>query len=157
MRNKGSIEIDRPIDDVFRYTMKNVAEWSITVVEDKVIDNVGDGDVGTTFLCVTEDHGRRMEFQGTVTRHEPPNVSASRLVGKQFDIEVEYHFEDIGGRTRVTQRSIVTPKGFVMKTFFLCCGWMMNKTSCTALNNELASLKQNLEGGADHANKASGS
>ena len=56
MRSLASIEIDRPIDEVFTYTNEKVAEWSLTVVEDTVIEDK-DG-LGTTFLCVTEEHGR---------------------------------------------------------------------------------------------------
>ena len=38
MRNEVSIEIDRPIDEVFQLTNDHVAEWSIIVVEDEIID-----------------------------------------------------------------------------------------------------------------------
>ncbi|MBC8870946.1 MAG: SRPBCC family protein [Planctomycetes bacterium] len=146
MKQQASVEIDRPIDEVFRYTNDNVAEWSLTVVEDEVIDEKPDG-VGSTFRCVTEDHGRRMEFAGVVTRREPPNVSAIHLTGQQFDIEAEYLFEDLGDRTRVTQRSTVAPKGFLKVIFFLF-GWMMKKSTCKAVQNELDNLKRKLEEGA---------
>jgi hypothetical protein len=65
MRNEVSVEIDRPIDEVFRLTNDHVAEWSIIVVEDEIIDKKPEG-VGTTFRTVTEDHGKRMEFQGSL-------------------------------------------------------------------------------------------
>jgi hypothetical protein len=143
MKQQASVEIDRPIEEVFEYTNQHVAEWSLTVVEDQVIEEKPEG-VGTTFLCITEDHGQRMEFQGVVTRHEPPNVSAIQLTGKSFDIEVEYVFEDLGSNTRVTQRSIVAPKGFLKIIFFLF-GWMMHKAGCKAAENELANLKRLLE------------
>ena len=70
MHSTVSIEIDRPIDEVFTYTNEKVAEWSLTVVEDEPIQDTGG--VGTTFRCVTEDHGRRMEFHGVVTHWDPP-------------------------------------------------------------------------------------
>ena len=70
-----SVEIDRPIKEVFDYTIHNVAEWSIIVVKDEVIDEKPEG-VGTTFRVTTEEKGRRMEFDGLVTRHEPPTVHA---------------------------------------------------------------------------------
>ena len=146
MKQQASVEIDRPIDEVFEYTNNHVAEWSITVVEDEVIEEKPEG-VGTTFRCVTEDHGKKMEFQGIVTRHEPPNASAIHLTGQHFDIEAEYLFEDLGGRTRVTQRSAVSPKGFFTVLFFLF-GWMMKKSACKAQENELNSLKRLLEEGA---------
>jgi len=149
MKQQASVEIDRPIEEVFQYTNNNVAEWSLTVVEDEMIEEKPDG-VGSTFRCVTEDHGRRMEFAGVVTRREPPNVSAIHLTGQQFDIEAEYLSEDLGGRTRVTQWSTVAPRGFLKVIFFLF-GWMMKKSTCKAVQNELNNLKRLLEEGAGQA------
>ena len=80
MNQQASVEIDRSIDEVFDYTTNRVAEWSLTVVENNVIEEKPGG-VGSTFRCVTEDHGSRMEFEGVVTRHEPPNASAIHLTG----------------------------------------------------------------------------
>ena len=54
MRNEVSVEIDRPIDDVFRLTIEHVADWSIIVVEDEVLDEQPEC-VGTTFRTVTEE------------------------------------------------------------------------------------------------------
>ena len=48
MKHEVSIEIDRPIGEVFDYTNHNVAESSITVVEDEVIED-REGGVGSTF------------------------------------------------------------------------------------------------------------
>ena len=76
MRSTLSVEVDRPIAEVFDYSMNNVSEWSITCVEDEVLQEKPEG-VGTTFRIVTEERGQRMEFQGVVTRHEPPTASAS--------------------------------------------------------------------------------
>ncbi len=146
MNQQASVEISRPIEEVFEYTNNNVAEWSTTVVENEVIEEKAEG-VGTTFRCVTGDHGRRMEFQGVVTRHHPPNASAIHLTGQHFDIDAVYLFEDLGGSTRVTQQSSVTPKGFLKVVFFLF-GRMMNKVGCKALQNELNNLKRLLEEGA---------
>jgi hypothetical protein len=140
MRNEASVVIDRPIDEVFRLTIEHVAEWSIIVVEDEVIDEMPDG-VGTTFRTVTEDKGRRMEFRGVVTKHDPPHTHAIHLTGDMFDIETAYVFEDLSGRTRVTQFADVTGKGF-FKWFMLLFGWMMNKSHCKASDNELNSLKR---------------
>ena len=40
MHSIASVEIDRPIDEVFRYTNGNVADWSLTVVEDELIEDL---------------------------------------------------------------------------------------------------------------------
>ena len=140
MQTTASVEIDRPITEVFDYTTNNGTEWCTIVVKDEVVDKKPDG-VGTTFRVTTEERGNRMEFDGTVTRHAPPNVHAVSMKGKQFDIEAEYLFEDLGGRTRVTQRSSVNGKGFFKVMFFLI-GWAMKKSSRTALEKELANLKR---------------
>ena len=145
MHSLASIEIDRPIGEVFTYTNDHVAEWSLTVVEDEVIEDKQGA--GTTFRCVTEDNGRRMEFQGIVTVWEPPTRSAINLIGKSFDIDAEYRFEDLDGRTRVTQESTVYGKGFV-RIMFALFGWLMNKQGCKAVTKELESLKDKLESGA---------
>jgi hypothetical protein len=80
MQSEASVEINRPIEDVFEFTNDHVVEWSLTVVEDTVIEETPDR-VGTTFKCVTESRGKRREFQGRVTRWKRPHVSAINLVG----------------------------------------------------------------------------
>jgi hypothetical protein len=143
MQTEMSIEIERPITQVFDYTTNNVAEWCSVVVKDEVIDKKPEG-VGTTFRVITEERGHRMELDGVVTRHEPPTAHTVFMKGKQVDIEAEYFFKDLGGRTRVTQRSTVKGKGFVKLMLFLF-GWLMKKSSRNALEKELSNLKRLIE------------
>lgn len=140
MRTKGSVEIDRLIDDVFRLTNDHVAEWSELVKEEHVINRTDDG-VGTTFRTITEENGRKMEFDGVVTRYEPPHASAIRMTGGVFDIEAGYMFEDVQGRTRVTQIADVHGKG-VFKVVLMLMGVFMKSASCKALDKELQGLKR---------------
>lgn len=141
MRTAGSVEIQRPIEVVFRLTNDHVPEWSSVVLEDEVLEETPDR-VGTTFRSVTEDRGRRMEFQGVVTLHDPPHASGVHLSGDMFDIDVFYSFERLADdRTRVAQRSEVTGKG-LLRPFFLVCGWLLRKSSCNALDQELQGLKR---------------
>lgn len=145
MQSRVSIDVDRPIAQVFEYTNENLSEWSLTCVEDEVIEEKNGGGVGTTFRVVTEEKGRRMEFTGTVTRYDVPTHSACFLVGDHFDIDVSYTYEDLGeSRTRVTIESNVTGKGFVRVMFFLF-GWLMKSSGCKAQENELTSLKRHCE------------
>ena len=53
MESTCSIEIGRPIEAVFDYTLNKISEWSIVVVEDEVTSD-GPVGVGTTFRTVTE-------------------------------------------------------------------------------------------------------
>lgn len=140
MESSSSVEIECPIEEVFDYTNNNVAEWSIVVVEEEIIHETREG-VGTTFRVVTEDRGKRMDFDGVVTHFEPPTASSIEMVGQFFDITADYLFEDLGGRTRVTQISNVRGKGF-FKVVFALFGWMMKKSSCDALEKELSQLKR---------------
>ena len=144
MRSVAMIEIDCPIDDVFCLTCDHLTDWSIIVVEDKVIDPKPDG-VGTTFRTVSEDRGRRMEFRGVVTKYEPPCLTTIQLTGRSFDIQTEYHFEEFNGRTRITQTTDVKGK-VLFKLFMAVFGWMMNKSHCKASENELESLRRFCEG-----------
>jgi hypothetical protein len=147
MRTAASVEIDRPIDEVFEYTHDNVVEWSLTVVEDELIESTP-GRVGSTFRCVTEEHGRRMEFTGEIVCWLPPNRSAVYLTGRQFDIAAAYHFGDLGnGRTRVSQDAVVSPRGF-LKVFFALFGWTFRASGRKAMESELLNLKRLLEDGA---------
>ena len=143
MQAEASVEINCPIEDVFDFTNHHVVEWSITVVEDEVVNETPDR-VGTTFRCVTQGHGKRMVFQGTVTRWEPPHLSAIQLSGDAFDIEAAYFFEATPVGTKVTQKSVITPKGFT-KVFFFLFGWMMGKAGCAEAKKELYNLKRVLE------------
>jgi len=145
MQQQASIEIDRPIREVFEYTTRNVADWSLTVIEDVPLETTPDGGVGSTFRCVTEDHGCKMEFEGTVTKWEPPTLSAIHLIGKQFDIDALYTFEDLGERTRVTQVSVVQAKTMFTKVMFFFVGLFASTSGCKAAMKEMESLKQKME------------
>ena len=147
MQSEASVQINRPIEEVFEFTNDHVVEWSLTVVEDTVTHETP-GRVGTTFKCVTESRGQRLEFRGEVTRWEHPYVSAINLVGDTFDIEAAYFFETTADGTRVTQKAIISPKG-LMRIPFILFGWMMGKASCNEALKELENLKRVLEGRDD--------
>jgi hypothetical protein len=140
MESTCSIEIGRPIEAVFDYTLNKISEWSIVVVEDEVTSD-GPVGVGTTFRTVTEERGDRMEFDGKVTKHEPHTTHSVTMKGKSFDLEVDYTFEDLNGSTRITQHSRVNAKGF-LKVFFFLFGWLMKKGGCDAQQKELENLKR---------------
>lgn len=153
MKQSQSVEIDRPIDEVFESTNTNVDEWSLIVVEDELLESVNDGGVGTTFRIVTEERGQRMEFRSEVTLYEPPHRSGIKMTGQHFDIHANYLFEEVGTNcTRVTQNSEVFPKGILMKIMFTLMGPFMKKSGCNALKQELQSLKDYVEGPKQSAN-----
>lgn len=139
MRNEASVVIGCPIDEVFRLTNQHVADWSLVVTESRTTSESAEG-VGTTFHLVTEENGRRMEFEGVVTRYEPPRYSAVRLHGPMFDIDAEYLFTEVPEGTEVTQRSLVTGKGF-FRIFLRVVGCLFSRSGRKAQLRELNSLK----------------
>ncbi|MEW4490280.1 SRPBCC family protein [Thalassoglobus sp. JC818] len=153
MQTEASVEIQRSIEDVFFLTIDHVPEWSRVVVEDEVIDETPDV-IGSTFRTVTAEGGNRMEFLGEVTAYDPPKFHAIHLTGELFDIDAEYRFEYLGAKTRVTQLSTVTPKGF-LKVFFFMFGWLMKTSSCKATQQELDRLKRFCETQGEQPSSAS--
>ena len=65
-------------------------------------------------------------------------------VGCKENAPEEYSFEDLGGRTRVTQLSTIKARG-PLKIMFFLFGWLMKKSGCDALDRELANLKRLME------------
>ncbi len=140
MKQSLSVDIPRPREAVFPTVLDNLSEWSEACAEDEVLEKVGDGEAGTTFRVVTEERGRRMEFQGVVTAHEPPRHSAVSLTGPAFDIDVAYDFDELEGGTRVTQTSEVKPKGFFKVLFFLMKP-LIKRQGCDAQTKELDAMR----------------
>lgn len=147
MRTEISVEIERPIEEVFEKTFECVPAWSIIVVEDEPIEETPEV-IGSKFKTITEENGRRMEFIGTVLEHDPPHRSRVELTNKAFDLDVIYLFESTPTGTRVTQQSEAKPNGLLMKVMFGLMSRFMRKSSCEAQSNELNSLKAFCEGSA---------
>ena len=140
MITEGSIVVDRQIEDVFDYTTSNVAEWSDIVIEEEMVEEKPDG-VGSKFRTVTEDRGRRMEFLGETLEHNRPKLSRVFLRGDAFEMDVEYRFEELSGKTRVSQKSNVKGKG-MFRVLLPVMGVLMRKSGCRALQKELENLKR---------------
>jgi len=140
MKTVGSVEIDLPIEETYRLTTQDVTKWSTIVTEDEVIEDINSGGIGTRFRTVTEDRGQKMEFLGTVTAADPPKLHSINMTGDYFNLDVEYAFEEINGKTKVTQTSNVAGKGMTRVIFFLF-GWLMKSSSCKSLAEELNGLK----------------
>ena len=144
MHSEVSVEIDRPVEEVFQKTNDDIATWSRTCVGVEVLEGER-GEVGSRSRISTEEHGRRMDFESVLKRWEPPTLSQVYLTGDSFDIDVTYHFEDLGGRTRVTQESTIYGKGG-FKVFLALFGWLLKRQGCKAQEQELESLKRHCEG-----------
>lgn len=70
---------------------------------------------GSTFRMRIREGRRIGEYTGEVTRHERPRDLGVRIrggCGPQFEMQVDYHLEDLGGRTRLDYRCSAEMTGF---------------------------------------------
>jgi len=144
MKYEVSVVIDSPIELVFDLATNQTPQWSKVVVEDEVIHETEDGGVGTVLRIVTEDRGRRMEFEGEVTHFDPPHASAIRMVNNMLVIESAFRLEDLSGSTRITQLAMVKGRGLFRPVMWLM-GIVASKASCKASEDELRRLKKYCE------------
>lgn len=140
MQATGSIEIDRPIAEVFDAACNEMTMWSEIVVEDELVEDLP-GVVGSRFRTVTEERGKRMVFEGKVTAFEHARLQAVHMAGQYFDIDTEFRFEEVSGGTRVTQLADVRGKG-LFRAILWTTGWLMKKSQCKAAQKELENLKR---------------
>lgn len=144
MITTGSIEIEKPIEVVFDYTINNVVDWSETVTEESVLEKDANGNAKRFHIVTKDPKGNPMEFEGEVTLDEPPTRHAILMKNDTFDIAVEYTFDSLGDKTKVTQVSHVTAKKLFFKLLFSILG-LFSGGACKELDKELACLKEKTE------------
>ena len=71
------VDINRPFPEVFRYTNENVSDWSITVIENEVLEETPEK-VGSRFRMLTQgsdsSHMRSLSFKQISLGHDLPLV-----------------------------------------------------------------------------------
>ena len=140
---EASIDIDRPIAEVFRFVTDptNDPRWHTTVVR-VTRTSVGPVGAGSTFEGIYDSHRRTLnsparpaDFQAIRGRMaefvpnrrsrllvefvERPRGFGARVLGRTF--ELTFRFEESGGSTRVFRGAEVNPTGIVrlLVPFFL--------------------------------------
>ena len=142
-RIEESVQIDRPLQEVFDYVAnrENLPEWSNLILEvrKEVSHPLREGD---RFTTVAKFLGRRFETPFEVIAHEPPRRHTDRSVGGPFPQEYTHTFEETeGGGTRVTQVVEAEPGGF-----FRLVGPLLDRASSRQFRADLGTLKDLLEG-----------
>jgi uncharacterized protein YndB with AHSA1/START domain len=105
MRVVESIEINRPVEEIFSYAAdpNHFPEWSgiILEVQQEAPGSLREGD---RFTTVSRFLGRRFETPFKVTAHEPNRQHSHRSTGGPLPQEYTSTFEETaGGGTRMTQ------------------------------------------------------
>jgi uncharacterized membrane protein len=142
MRVEESIEIDRPVEEVFAYVAKpeNLPEWSNLAVEVKDVSGpFGEGD---TFTTVGKFLGRRLETTYERISIEPNRRYTDRAAGGPVpDQAWTYTFEELpAGATRLTRAVEGEPGGF-----FKLADPLIERVLKRQVRTDLETLKDLLE------------
>ena len=137
-----SIEIERPIADVFAYwaDLENGSEWASAVIERTKITD-GPVGVGTRYRAVEQLPGRKVQFTVEITEFEPNRRMAA--IWEDLPVEAGWvaTFKESNGGTRLTMTAQINPSGGLMKALIpLMSGWAKR-----ANQKDLETLKARLE------------
>ena len=114
MRVEESVEINRPVEEVFSYVAnpENLPEWSGLVLEVHK-ETQGQPEVGDRFTTVAKFLGRRFETTFARIGIEPNLRYTDRAAGEPVpDQAWTYTFEEVPTGTRVTRAVEGEPGGF---------------------------------------------
>src|SRR5215210_8273338 len=114
MRVEQSVEINRPVEEVFSYvsTVESQPEWA-TPPQEVRKDTQGPPKEGDTFTAVAKFLGRRSETPFRITSIEPNRQFSYRATGGPIpDQRWNNTFEEVSGGTRLTMVLEGAPGGF---------------------------------------------
>ena len=113
MRVEESIEIDKPVEEVFDYLFEvdNFPEWSAPAIDVRK-DAPGTLKEGSTFTVVVTFLGRRFELPYEVTDYDPLRHYAHKSTGGPIPNQWSYTFEEVSGGTRLSRVAQGEPGGF---------------------------------------------
>jgi uncharacterized membrane protein len=142
MRVEESVEIDRPVEEVFSYAAdpEHFPEWSGIILEAHK-EKPGPIAQGDRFTTVSKFLGRRFETPFEVTAHEHNRRHSHRSTGGPLVQEYTSTFEETaGGGTRMTQLVEGEPGGF-----FRLAGALLERAGRRQFRADLETLKDLLE------------
>ena len=150
IRVQESVEINRPVEEVFSYTSnpENLPHWAATVIEVLHEDAPGGGEDpldrrGERFTLMQQALGRRFEAPFEVTDYEPNRLYVHRgTQGHPVPVTMIFAYEPLSSdRTRFTPRIEAKPGGF-----FGLIGRVLERMIRRQMRTNLKTLKELLEG-----------
>jgi uncharacterized protein YndB with AHSA1/START domain len=142
MRVEESVEINRPVEEVFSYVAnpENLPEWSGLVLEVHK-ETQGQPEEGDRFTTVAKFLGRRFETPFERRAYEPNRRYTDRAAGGPIpDQDWTYTFEEVSGGTRITRAAEGEPGGF-----FRLAGPLLERAGRRQVRADLGNLKDLLE------------
>ena len=145
---EASVDIDRPIDEVFAYVADpaKTPEWSSVALECS-LEGSGPIGVGSRIRSVGQFIGRRVEASEEVTQYAPPHKMVVREVTGPTHGEKVRQFESIGEGTRYRVR-IAGESGGLFKLADPIVAALMKRTIETDLQTLKALLEAKVAAGA---------
>ncbi|WP_336359692.1 SRPBCC family protein [Haladaptatus sp. ZSTT2] len=145
MQSSASIDIARPIQDVYAYvsSVENMANWVDGVSNVQHVSGEPD-EVGATYTSDYTYSGRTTEMTYEITAAESPNRFA--VVGRgPFPFEGELLLTATPSGTRVTNSIDAGADGRFTKAMFTVFRPVMRRMMARQLGKELTILKRSLE------------
>jgi len=134
-RIEESVEIKRPVDEVFAYTTeaKSWPKWQSIIMEAEQTSQ-GPVRVGTTFKGTSRMMGLSMKWTAKVTEYEPNRKWAKNITCGSMIIEEHVTYDPIEGRIKFTIVYDMKVGGF-LKLFSPMVVSSMRKETKKSLSN----------------------
>jgi len=102
-RIEESVEIKRPVDNVFAYTTdaKSWAKWQ-SIIPEAEQTSQGPVSVGTTFKGTSRMMGRSMKWTATATEYEPSRKFGKNITSGSMTIEQHNSYDPTEGGIKFT-------------------------------------------------------
>jgi ligand-binding SRPBCC domain-containing protein len=142
MRVEESIEINRPLEEVFNYVsdVGNFPQWTAHTLEVRK-DTAGPPQQSDRFTLAIKSVGRRWETPYERTSYEPNRQYTDRAVGGPIpNQQWEYTFQEVPGGTRLT-RAVETEMSGILKLLEP----IQKRSAERGLRRDLQTLKDVLE------------
>jgi len=147
MNESCRIEIEAPIERVWPLVAddQNLARWMDGLKETTYPDGLDKGRaVGTRFVQRIQEGGRVQTYEGRVTAYDPPSHLGITVGNRAFEMQVDYRFIDLGGRTRLDYSAQMVRAGLFVRLMSTLFGAVTRRI----LRRQMAKLKALAEAGA---------
>ena len=142
---KAEVTINRSQEDVAKYAMNPDydAVWISGISEAKMLTDPPVRE-GTQVSRVASFLGKLINYVLEVVQYEPKSLLAMRSIKSPFPMQVTYEFEEAPGGTLARIRIEGEARGF-----YKLAGPLMSRAAKRNITNDLKTLKDLLESGAD--------
>ena len=147
MNETFRIDIEAPIERVWPLVGDdaNLVKWMDGLKETIYPDGLDTGRaVGTRFVQKIQEGGRVQTYEGRVTAYDPPSHLGIAIGNRAFEMQVDYRFTDLGGRTRLDYSALMVRAGFFVRMLSTLFGAVTRRI----LRRQMAKFKAVAEAGA---------